>query len=124
MADERRNLALNKLFPTLNNVPNHLSIWLSHEYSVAYWKPRLDQWQAKIDELRVWTKTLGWLDRRAYSGWLDYYQGQLDSAWSELRTHKEKDHMDDYDRRQQAELEAMKEFAEKNSFPEPPKLNH
>ena len=76
--------------------------------------------QTKIDDLRQWAKSLGWLDRRAYNGWLDFYQNNLNSAWSELRTQKEKKHMDKYKNNLLKEEEAKQKFAKTIVFPEPP----
>jgi hypothetical protein len=120
MANQRCYLALDKVYPILNGTPNALHVWLSHDYSVALWKPRLDSWQSKIDELRKWTKSLGWLDRRAYNGWLNFFQKELDSAWSELRTKKETRKMDDYKRRSLKQDAAKRRFAENHFLPEPP----
>lgn len=31
---------------------NYLDIWLSHNYSLAYWEPKLREHQAEIDRIR------------------------------------------------------------------------
>ena len=120
MFDHRYHLALVKVFPILNQVPNYLNIWMNGNYSIDYWKPILEAWQTKIDDLRQWTKSLGWLDRRAYNGWLDFYQNNLNSAWSELRTQKEKKHMAKYQLNRLKEEERKRKFLDNGKFPEPP----
>jgi thioester reductase-like protein len=112
---------LKKLYGRINHY-NDVSIWSSKNYSMKHWGPILAGEQAKIDEIREWIKGLG--DKRvsaSYSGWLDYYQLNLDEAWKELRTQNKKKEMDLFRANWAKEREAVKRFSDENPIPEPPR---
>ena len=79
---------------------NDLIIWLSRNYDLSYWEPRLRKDQTDIDSIRKWAEALPYGPVRSeYLHWLTYYyQIGLDDAWKELRTQRKKHEMDEYHR--------------------------
>lgn len=57
------------------SVPNYN--WVDADNTNA---KQLDEEQAKIDQIRAWSKTQERCVRLAYEGWLDFYQYDLDEA--------------------------------------------
>jgi hypothetical protein len=86
---------------------NDLIIWLSHNYDVTSWGPRLEQSQKDIDAIRRWAEALPRTPVRSeYLHWLDYYERGLNEAWKELRTQDHKKEMDHYDRESREKYDA------------------
>ena len=61
-----------------------------HDVCIAG-EPRLSAAEREIAELRVWVKTLGWLDRRAYTKWLDFYANGIKRRRKEINDSKRRD---------------------------------
>lgn len=99
---------------------NYLSIWLSHDYAIESWKPRLDAEQREIDRITQWSQSL--TDpciRAAYANWLDYVQRDLDSAWQELRTKDTKIRQDAFSEEMRKDNEEITRYPKK--VPAPPR---
>jgi len=125
--ESAKRLALDRLFPSLGmgNIDNYLDVWISGNYTSSYWESRFRGEQALLNNLRAWaSKIKDSCARDSYFHWLDYYQGQLDSARDELRTHAQEQKMNDYDRRMREEDERVKKYSEQvdGAFPSPPKM--
>jgi len=118
------NIAYRKVSAVLGQFPcNNLSVWLSHNYVEAHWLPIFAEKQSEIDRLRSWAKEIANPTvKRAYSGWINWYDRSLEEARVELRTRNTKTEMDLYE----SELADMRQQEEKrqatNPLPDPPQL--
>jgi len=114
--------ALDKLFPTLGmgNIDEYLSVWISGNYTQEYWKPKLDEEQATLNRLRVWADKQPRCQREAYLGWIDYYQGDLNSAWRELKFHGTKNEMEAYDRDRDKDQRTARAAEQQYPLADPP----
>jgi hypothetical protein len=122
--DSADKLALDYLSPLLSRtISNYLDVWLSNSYSADYWGPLLEGQQGRLDSLRTWANGIpDRCARKAYLGWIDFYQGKLDSAREELRTHATEKRQNAINQRIRDEQESKKKYAEQvdGAFPRPP----
>lgn len=115
-------VVLDKMWPQFHAIPNHLDVWLSHNYEAEYWNPQFDRWQKELTHCRTWAEKLeDRCLRSAYLHWLDYYERELDSARKELRTKAEKKEMDEYDARNERERQAREKYDREHKVPSCPK---
>lgn len=117
--DEVDTIVMRKVLREISPRYNDLSVWLSHDYSEATWKPRLDAKQETIDRIRAWALTLtDRCVREAYLGWLDFCQREVDEARVELRTQKIKLEHEAYDRERKERSRAVNAY--QGVVPDPP----
>jgi hypothetical protein len=70
----------------------------------------LDREQAEIDRLYEWVKTLPFLERLAYKGWLHYAQGGVNSARREIKYGWQRKSMDRYHTKRGRENAAIDQY--------------
>jgi len=104
--DALRRAALDNLFPLLHYY-NEYDVVIDRVDKIS-----LDHEATKIRSLQLWANRLkDPCVRRAYEGWLGYYQGALQRAYSELKTHDIQQRQEKYDRKVDANLKSSQELA-------------
>ena len=124
-SDASDRAALDDLWPKLGGgrISCYLDVWISHNYTMEYWQPRIACQQDLIDQLREWNKTVK--DpclRSGHEHWLTFYQRELDSAIDELHTQKQKKEMDAYDANWAAEAKAAADYKADHPSEPPPNI--
>lgn len=111
-SDALSDAALNNLNPLVHNY-NEYSVMIDGLDKLA-----LDHEATKIQSLKNWARRIkDPCVRSAYDHWLDFYEGQLQSAYQELKTHDLRRGQEAYERKQDADLKASENLAQ--SLPKP-----
>jgi len=112
--DSLRMAVLKNLDGKIDKRINGLTAWL--EPTTA--QQRVDAAQVQINMVREWAKSVEDRCVRAeYNHWLDYFQGELDSAREEIRTHALRDEQIEFRRKSEAEM--LKATEKAQQIPKP-----